>query len=148
MIIWGVITSGLGLFYILFLPDRADSRWFRLTSEEKQLVEQRTLDNAVIQNKDIKIAHVYEALKEPRLYCYFLISLLLDLPNGGTTIFSSQIIKQMGFSVCLCSWLPLSSFSLSYSIIILDEYELDTGHTTRRYRDHPDHYIHLPEQAA
>lgn len=99
MILWGVITAGLGFVYFVFLPDRAKSRWFRLTPIEEQIVEARTLDNAVVQNKDIKMSHVKEALKEPRLYCYFCISLLLNLANGGTTLFSSQIISQMGFSV-------------------------------------------------
>ncbi|CDH51828.1 mfs allantoate transporter [Lichtheimia corymbifera JMRC:FSU:9682] len=97
-IIWGAFTFSLGFLFFFFLPDRPKSRWFRLTAEEEKIVEERTLDNAVVQNKKIKMSHVYEALREPRLYCYFFLSLLLNLQNGALTLFSSQITTSMGFS--------------------------------------------------
>lgn len=106
-IIWGAFTFSLGFVFFFFLPDRPKSRWFRLTAEEEKIVEERTLDNAVVQNKKIKMSHVYEALREPRLYCYFFLSLLLNLQNGALTLFSSQITTSMGFSVsihCLYQW--------------------------------------------
>ncbi|KAI7859824.1 major facilitator superfamily domain-containing protein [Circinella umbellata] len=98
MLIWGIITTALGFVYFFFLPDKAKSRWFRLTEEEEKIVDERTRDNTVVQSKKFKKEHIIEALKEPRFYCYFVISFLLDLQNGCVTIFSSQIIKNMGFS--------------------------------------------------
>lgn len=99
MIIWGAVTTFLGFLFFFFLPDKPRSRWFRLTPEEEKIVDERTLDNAVVRNKEIKPEHMMDALKEPRFYCYVLISFLLNLQNGCVTIFSSQIIKNMGFSV-------------------------------------------------
>ena len=99
VLIWGVITTALGFAYFFFLPDKTKSRWFRLTEEEGKVVDERTRDNTVVQNKKFKKEHIMEALKEPRFYCYVVISFLLDLQNGCVTIFSSQIIKNMGFSV-------------------------------------------------
>ncbi|KAI8149504.1 major facilitator superfamily domain-containing protein [Fennellomyces sp. T-0311] len=98
MIIWGSVTTLLGIIFFIFLPDKAKSRWFRLTPEEEKIVDERTRDNAVVANKEFKVAHVYEALKEPRFYCYLLISCFLNLQNGAVTIFANQIIVDMGFS--------------------------------------------------
>lgn len=99
MIIWGCVTTVLGVAFFFFLPDKPKSRWFRLTPDEEKIVNERTRDNTVIQNKQIRTEHMLEALKEPRFYAYVLISFLLDLQNGCVTIFSSQIIADMGFSV-------------------------------------------------
>ncbi|KAI7859823.1 major facilitator superfamily domain-containing protein [Circinella umbellata] len=106
MIIFGIITFFLGIPFFLFLADKPKSRWFRLTEEEEKIVETRTRDNAVVQNHDIKRSHIIEALKEPRLYCFFFISLFLNLQNGAITTFASQIIASMGFS-------PLTSVLLN-----------------------------------
>ncbi|KAI9497507.1 major facilitator superfamily domain-containing protein [Zychaea mexicana] len=97
-IIWGCLTVVAGVLYFFFLADKPKSRWFFLTPEEEKIVDARTKDNASVQNKDIKKEHIYEALREPRLYCYFLMSLFLNLQNGAVTLFSQQITQQMGFS--------------------------------------------------
>ncbi|KAI8149502.1 major facilitator superfamily domain-containing protein [Fennellomyces sp. T-0311] len=106
MIIFGIVTFFLGFPFFLFLADKPKSRWFRLTPEEEKIVDERSRDNAVVQNKVIKQEHMYEALKDPRLYCFFFISLLLNLQNGAISTFVSQIINSMGFD-------PLTSVLLN-----------------------------------
>lgn len=98
MIIFGSFTIIMGFVYFIFLPDTPSSRWFRLTEEEKLIIEDRIRDNAVVPTLDINYDQVREALREPRLYCYCLIALFLELQNGALTIFSSIIIADLGFS--------------------------------------------------
>ncbi|KAJ8654655.1 hypothetical protein O0I10_009706 [Lichtheimia ornata] len=98
MLIWGCITAFSGIVYFFFLPDKPKSRWFRLTPEEEKIIDDRTRDNTVVRSKIIKREHILEALKEPRFYCCMLISFFLNLQNGCITIFSTQIIKNMGFT--------------------------------------------------
>ena len=116
MIIFGIITFFLGIPFFLFLADKPKSRWFRLTEEEEKIVEARTRDNAVVQNQNIKHSHIIEALKEPRLYCFFFTSLFLNLQNGAITTFASQIIASMGFSVRV---LLLLFIGICFSILLL-----------------------------
>ena len=99
MIIWGVITFILGIAFFFFLADHPKSHWFRLTPEEELIVEERLRDNTVVQNPVINMGHIKEGLKDPKFYCYLGISFFCNLQNGSVTIFSSQIISQMGFSV-------------------------------------------------
>ncbi|KAI7892323.1 major facilitator superfamily domain-containing protein [Mucor mucedo] len=97
-ILFGSITIVIGISYFFFLPDRPDSRWFRLTEEEKLIVQERTRDNAVVATQKINFSHFWEAVKEPRFYCYSLISVFINLQNGAFTIFSNIIITELGFS--------------------------------------------------
>ncbi|KAI8149497.1 major facilitator superfamily domain-containing protein [Fennellomyces sp. T-0311] len=97
-IIWGAVTVLLGFFVIVFLPDQKESRWFRLTSTEKQIIKERVADTGMVQDKQFKKKHIIEAIKEPRLYCYCLIVILLCLQNGTVSLYSSQIIRDSGFS--------------------------------------------------
>lgn len=99
MIIWGSITSVFGVLLFFFLADKPKSRWFRLTSTQEKIVDERILDNAVVRNRSVKSDQIIEALKEPRLYASFFISLLVNLQHGGLQVFTSQIIHRMGFSV-------------------------------------------------
>lgn len=101
MIIWGAITIILGVTFFLFLPDTPTSRWFRIKPEEEIIIEERSKDNAVVRNKAVKMSHIKEALTEPRFYCYFFMSLLINLQNGAITLFNSQITVSMGFDVSL-----------------------------------------------
>lgn len=59
----------------------------------------RTLDNATIVTREIKMHHIYEALKEPRYYCFIFASMLFNLQNGALGVFSSIITVGFGFSV-------------------------------------------------
>jgi MFS family permease len=98
-IIWGVITCALGVLTFFFLPDQPKSRWFRLTPEEHVIVDQRAKDNGMAPDTKFNINHIYEGLKDPRFYCYCALSFLCNLQNGSITIFSSQIIQDIGFTV-------------------------------------------------
>ncbi|GAA5800692.1 major facilitator superfamily domain-containing protein [Helicostylum pulchrum] len=98
MIIFGSVTILMGFVYFFFLPDKPTSRWFRLTEEEKLIVEDRARDNAVVATLKVNYSQIREALREPRFYCYCLISCLNNLQNGALTTFSGIIISGMGYS--------------------------------------------------
>ncbi|KAI8969162.1 major facilitator superfamily domain-containing protein [Mycotypha africana] len=97
-VIFGSITIIMGVIYFFLLPDNPKSRWFKLTEEEVAIVDERTRDNAVVRNKRFEISHVWEAIRELRLYLYCLISICINLQNGGINLFANIIITEMGFS--------------------------------------------------
>ncbi|KAI8882528.1 MFS general substrate transporter [Backusella circina FSU 941] len=98
MIIFGSLTSLAGVVFFFFLPDNPYSRWFHLEDGEKEIIEERTRDNAVVSTYKLNMSQIYEALREPRFYCYCFVSLLINLQNGALTTFSTIIIKQLGFN--------------------------------------------------
>ncbi|KAI8993277.1 major facilitator superfamily domain-containing protein [Pilobolus umbonatus] len=97
-IIWGVVTVLFGIITFFFLPDTSDSFMFRLTEEEKKIVEERTKDNAVVRVYEIKKHHVWEAIAEPRLWLLCLATFCNNLHTGGLVVFSTIIVNNLGFS--------------------------------------------------
>lgn len=119
-IIFGMITTVMGLFYFFFLPDKPMSRWFRLTEEEKLIVEERTRDNAVVPTRKINYHQLWtEGLRDLRFYCYCLIAFFLCLQNGALTIFSSIIISEMGFSSTDAVLLTIPSGAVSCILVLI-----------------------------
>ncbi|ORY97525.1 major facilitator superfamily domain-containing protein [Syncephalastrum racemosum] len=101
MILCGAFTAFWGTLIFVFLPDRTKSRWFRLTQEEQAVVGDRSRDNAVMLRHKVYCEQVIEAARDQRLYIYFLLSCLINLTTGALSLFRSQVIKQMGFSLPL-----------------------------------------------
>ncbi|KAI8065534.1 major facilitator superfamily domain-containing protein [Gongronella butleri] len=97
-LIWGSITFFLGFLFFLFLPDTPKSRWFYLTAEEETIVDERLKDNGQMAGTKFNKAHIFESLREGRYYAHIAIAMLCNLQNGCTTVFSTQIIREMGFN--------------------------------------------------
>lgn len=97
-IIWGALTVLFGILTFFFLPDSPDSFMFRLNEEEKHIVKERAKDNAVVRVEEIKHYHVWEALREPRLWLLSISTFFNNLHNGGLVVFSTLIVNSLGFT--------------------------------------------------
>jgi MFS family permease len=109
-IIWGVITVAFGISVFFFFPDSPKSKWYKLTPEEEKIVDARTRDNAIVRVKEFKWHHIWEALKEPRLYLLCVSSLCNNFQNAGLVSFSSIIVEGLGFTVRLFFLVFYSNF--------------------------------------
>ncbi|KAI8142599.1 major facilitator superfamily domain-containing protein [Fennellomyces sp. T-0311] len=98
MLLYGSATVIFSAYVFIFLPDTPYSKLFSLTSDEKSIVADRLADNNVSYNAGIQWDHIWEALKEPRYYALVAISFLCNIPNGCINVFSSQLIRDLGFS--------------------------------------------------
>jgi MFS family permease len=114
-IIWGALTVLFGIIVFFTLPDTPHSFMFRLTEEEKKIVQERTKDNAVVKVYEVKMKHVWEALAEPRLWLLCLSTLCNNLHTGGLVVFSTLLTKGFGFSVS--TYFKNRSLYLPYLII-------------------------------
>lgn len=100
-LVFGVLTLAIGITTLFFLVDSPHSKWLRLTEEEKEIVERRTQDNAVVMERTVKVAHYWEAVKEVRFYLVILASFCNNLSNGGLVVFSTPFVATLGFQVRL-----------------------------------------------
>lgn len=103
MAILGAVTMFFGIIAFFVLIDNPRSRFLRLTDEQKQIVEERLRDNAVVKSKETKYYQIYEALTEPRYYLFIFASCLINLQNGALNTFSSIITQGFGFSVSVAT---------------------------------------------
>ncbi|OCF73380.1 hypothetical protein I204_06612 [Kwoniella mangroviensis CBS 8886] len=83
---WAIV-----LFFLLGTPDEV--RW--LSPEQKKQAVARIVSNQSGGGgqSEWKWSQVKEAFLNPQIYCYFLISFLADVPNGGYGIFGGIVTK-------------------------------------------------------
>ncbi|KAI8886225.1 MFS general substrate transporter [Backusella circina FSU 941] len=98
MIILGSFTVLWGILLLFFMVDDPKSKTLGLTPEQEKIVDLRILDNAVVVSKKINYDQIKECLKEPRYYCYVLVSIFTNLQTGSLQTFSSIIISNFGYS--------------------------------------------------
>ncbi|KAI9477128.1 major facilitator superfamily domain-containing protein [Zychaea mexicana] len=99
MLLYGIATACFSVLIILFLPNTPYSKHFHLTTREKEIVAARIADNKFSSRPtSIQWDQIAESLKDPCFYSLFLLSYLCNLPNGAINVFSSQLIRDLGFS--------------------------------------------------
>ncbi|ORX51984.1 MFS general substrate transporter [Hesseltinella vesiculosa] len=98
MIILGSVTVAFGFFCFFFLIDNPKSKLICRDEKTRAILAERTLDNAVVRNKTIKVAHMIEAVKELRFWCFVFAALLINMQNGALSTYSSLITNSLGFS--------------------------------------------------
>lgn len=95
-LIFGLITIAVGIAVVLFLPDNPMSS--HLTHEEKLVAIERLRENKTgIENKHFKMEQFLESWKDPQTYLIILIVLLMMVPNGAISSFSTILIKGFGY---------------------------------------------------
>lgn len=98
-IILGVLTFLWGIPLLLFLPDSIETAKF-LTEEERKYAADRVViaGTGRTANAGWKLDQVVECLIDPKTWMIFSMSLLTQIPNGGTQNFGNLVIKSFGFT--------------------------------------------------
>jgi MFS family permease len=97
-LIIGALCSAWGIVIFLFLPDNPiSSKGF--SAREKAIMIRRAQGNQTgVENKHLKPYQILDAFTDYKLYFFFLIALMQAIVNGGTSNFSTLIIKGFNFS--------------------------------------------------
>lgn len=98
-IIIGVITLFLGGLVYYWIPDDPSNARF-LNKDEKLMVVQRIRSNQQgFGNHKIKKYQIIEALRDPRTWLYFFMTVTCNIPNGGITNFFNILLQgDFGYS--------------------------------------------------
>lgn len=98
LIIMGVITIVLGFVYYFLVPDTPSEAWFLNAEERTQQVERIRENKQGYGSRHIKGYQIWEALIDPRVWLYFLISFTINVSNGAVTNFQALLIYSLGYS--------------------------------------------------
>ncbi|KAI5362587.1 Putative major facilitator superfamily, MFS transporter superfamily [Septoria linicola] len=97
-IVLGLATFLWGFVLLFMLPDSISSATF-LSPEEKEIAELRVNAAGTGQSRTAwQPAQALECLKDPKTIFFFAISLLTQIPNGGTQNFANLVLKGFGFT--------------------------------------------------
>jgi hypothetical protein len=96
----------------IFLPDSPVNAP-GLTPRERRIAVERLRENQTgIENKHLKPAQVVEAFMDYKLYFFFVLGCVCNLPNGGISNFGTIIIQGFGFSTLVTTLLQVCSISI------------------------------------
>ncbi|KAK4624210.1 hypothetical protein CLAFUW4_05969 [Fulvia fulva] len=113
-IVLGSATFLWGFVLLFMLPDSIATARF-LSQEEKQVAEQRVVAAGTGKAHDEwNPAQTIECFLDPKTYFFLAISILTQIPNGGTQNFGNLVLKGFGFTsleTCLVT-LPASIISI------------------------------------
>ncbi|KAK6908634.1 hypothetical protein I203_102637 [Kwoniella mangroviensis CBS 8507] len=123
---WAIV-----LFFLLGTPDEV--RW--LSPEQKKQAVARIVSNQSGGGgqSEWKWSQVKEAFLNPQIYCYFLISFLADVPNGGYGIFGGIVTKSFGFTSLQVILLNMPGGAMGGSFNVLSGYLAGKYKNTRTY---------------
>ncbi|KAN0096515.1 putative MFS allantoate transporter [Hyaloscypha variabilis] len=128
--IWGVV-----LFF--FLPDSPVTAPLLTPKQRRWAVERLRENQTGVENKRLKRYQVVEAFKDPKLYLFFLLGVVGNIPNGGISNFGTIIIKGFGFSTLVTTLMQVPyGILIAISILIcvfLNDYVSRHGWQSRCY---------------
>ncbi|KAK4962226.1 hypothetical protein LTR66_012762, partial [Elasticomyces elasticus] len=128
--IWGVVM------YIM-LPDSPVTAKGLSLKEKKIAVERLRENQTGVENKHLKPYQVKEAFMDVKLYLFFLLGVVGNIPNGGISNFGTIIIKGFGFSTLVTTLMQIPyGFLIAISIlscVFLNDYMARRGAQTRCY---------------
>src|ERR1700760_4094277 len=115
------MTSLWSVFVFFLLPDTINGAGF-LTEEEKQYAEDRVVMGGAGRvdpiNSRWKIAQVFECLTDPKTWFFAAISVLTQIPNGGTGSFGNLALTSFGFTSLQSTLVSLPASVISIITIV------------------------------
>ncbi|KAK7711593.1 hypothetical protein SLS57_008076 [Botryosphaeria dothidea] len=128
-IVLGAVTFLWGIPMLLFLPDSITTANF-LTTEEKRIAERRvSISGTGKAKRAFQPAQALECLVDPKTYFFFAISLLTQIPNGGTQNFGNLVLKGFGFTSLQTTLVTLPASFIAFFTIMI------TGRLAGRYNN-------------
>ncbi|CAG8297204.1 unnamed protein product [Penicillium salamii] len=96
---YGVISVFWGLFVIWWMPD-SPMRAKCFSEDDKRLMVERLRSNQTgIQNRRFRSYQIWEALRDPQMWCYCAVQMFTTLPTSGLGAFFGIIISSFEFTV-------------------------------------------------
>ncbi|KAJ5089117.1 hypothetical protein N7532_007801 [Penicillium argentinense] len=106
-IVIGALCSAWGIVMFIFLPDSPVTAR-GLTLSEKRIAVDRIRENQTgVENKHLKPYQILEAFMDYKLYMFFILGVVCNVPNGGISNFGTIIIQGFGFSTLVTTLMQI-----------------------------------------
>ncbi|KAL9109084.1 MAG: hypothetical protein Q9227_006175 [Pyrenula ochraceoflavens] len=131
-LIIGALCAVWGIVMFTFLPDSPVSAPL-LTPRQRRLAVHRLRHNQTgVENKHLKPYQVKEAFLDIKLYLFFILGVVGNIPNGGISNFGTIIIKGFGFSTLVTTLMQVPYGALISLSILLCVYLNNRFHNNNR----------------
>jgi len=107
-LIVGALCCIWGIVMFIMLPDSPVTAPMLSQRERKMAVERLRENQTGVENKHLKRYQVKEAFMDYKLYLFFLLGVVGNIPNGGISNFGTIIIRGFGFSTLVTTLMQVS----------------------------------------
>ncbi|CAI7597436.1 unnamed protein product [Penicillium pancosmium] len=97
-VLLGSVTCLWSVFVLWWMPDSPMRATCYSETDRILIIERVRANQTGIQNRKFKKEHVQEAIRDPQIWLYILIQIIIQIPTGGLGSFSTILIKNFGFS--------------------------------------------------
>ena len=122
---WQIIFLFVGLITVIsapvvwiFLDSDIPSARFLTEHEKAQAIERLRANQTGAGNREFKMAHVWEAAKEPKTYLWIGMAMLLNIGASVTNTFGPLILQGVGFDKYKTSLLNMPFGAMQFLVII------------------------------
>jgi len=134
-LIIGALCCIWGIVLYFFLPDSPVTAPLLTPKQRRWAVERLRENQTGVENKHLKNYQVIEAFKDPKLYLFFILGVVGNIPNGGISNFGTIIIQGFGFSTLITTLMQVPyGILIAISILIcvfLNDYVSKRGWQSR-----------------
>ncbi|KAI9166392.1 transporter [Paramyrothecium foliicola] len=118
-LIFGLITIAWSVLMFFYLPDSPANAKFLTRSEREFAALRPKKFQKTTQTRKWDRNQFIEAMKDGKSWWFFFFSFVICVPNGGTTSFSTIVIKSFGYDEfqTILMGLPASAFQLTTVIL-------------------------------
>lgn len=136
-LIIGALCAVWGVVLFFFLPDSPVTAKMLTPQQRRWAVERLRENQTGVENKHLKAYQVREAFKDVKLYLFFILGVVGNIPNGGISNFGTIIIQGFGFSTLVTTLMQVPyGILISISIltcVFLNDYVARNGKQSRCY---------------
>ncbi|KAL1979619.1 hypothetical protein VTN96DRAFT_5441 [Rasamsonia emersonii] len=103
----GALCSAWGIVMFLFLPDSPVTAPGLSLKHRRMAVERLRENQTGVENKHLKPYQIWEAFTDYKLYFFFILGVVCNIPNGGISNFGTIIIQGFGFSTLVTTLMQI-----------------------------------------
>lgn len=104
----------------IFLPDSPVTAPLLSKKHRRMAVERLSENQTGVENKHLKWYQVKEAFMDYKLYFFFMLGVVGNIPNGGISNFGTIIIKGFGFSTLVTTLMQVSACIRAPPLSLID----------------------------
>ena len=89
-LIFGAVSIAWAVVFTVFMPDLPSSAWFLSEQERVVAVERVAANRQGIKNHTFKSYQLWQALRDPKTWILFIMSIAAQIPNAAQSSVSAR----------------------------------------------------------
>ncbi|CZR62693.1 related to permease of the major facilitator superfamily [Phialocephala subalpina] len=124
-VVTGATTIFAAFCFYFVVPDSQLTARFLTPAERVMSIERIKINQQGIGNRKFKMHQVFELLRDPRSYLYFLMQFIANIGYGAVSTFGSLLITSLGYTSRQALILQMPQGAVTFSAVLIACYMAD-----------------------